>query len=94
MSSSEGLGMLALRSRCLSRHYCTAYVSPLICLTVTLSRLGESKSARRMHGIFGDPNPPAAKGHSWIDIPFILCPSTMPLKIYENHFCYFRNIFR
>lgn len=47
---------------------------PPLCLTVTLSRLDESKSEWTMHGTFGDPSPPAAKGHSRIDIPFMLCP--------------------
>lgn len=60
------LGTLALWSRCLSCLYHTACLLSSAWLTATLSKPGKPKSERMMLGTFGEPRPPAAKGHLWM----------------------------
>lgn len=51
-------------------------VSSLIYLTATLSKPGKPKSEWMMLGTFGEPRPPAAKGHLWM-IFHLYCASPL-----------------
>jgi hypothetical protein len=79
----EGLGML-VRARC----------DPDVSVPLTAQHLLSSAwlplclgSEQMIHGTFGGPNTHLMLRHSWIDVSFMLCSSTMS---YKKHFCYFR----